>query len=236
MVAESIRTDATANNLANVNTAGFKKDVAVNREFEALLLHRINDGNDTPAIGPLGRGTEIDEIATIQTQGVMHATNNDFDLAIEGKGFFAVETPNGVRYTRNGTFSKNIVGDLVTSEGYQVLGQNGPIRITGNKMTVGDDGRILMDGIETGQLQVVEFADEKQLTKEGASLYIAADGAQNQQATGRVCQGFTEGSNVNVVAEMVNLINGYRAYETNSKAVQSQDQMLEKAVTEVGRV
>lgn len=236
MVAESIRTDATANNLANVNTAGFKKDVAVNKEFESVLIHRINDGNEVAAIGNLGRGTEIDEIATIQTQGQMRATGNDFDLAIDGKGFFAVETPNGVRYTRNGTFTKNIVGDLINNEGYRVLGQNGPIRINGNKMTVADDGRVLVDGVETGRLQVVEFTNEKQLTKEGSSLYNAAADSQSQQATGRICQGFTEGSNVNVVAEMVNLINGYRAYETNAKTVQSQDQMLEKAVTEVGRV
>ncbi|MPN46706.1 Flagellar basal-body rod protein FlgG [bioreactor metagenome] len=166
----------------------------------------------------------------------MRATGNDFDLAIDGKGFFAVETPNGVRYTRNGTFTKNIVGDLINNEGYRVLGQNGPIRINGNKMTVADDGRVFVDGVEAGRLQVVEFANEKQLTKEGSSLYIAAADSQSQQATGRVCQGFTEGSNVNVVAEMVNLINGYRAYETNAKTVQSQDQMLEKAVTEVGRV
>ncbi|MEG6585105.1 flagellar basal-body rod protein FlgF [Dendrosporobacter sp. 1207_IL3150] len=235
MVAESIRTDATANNLANVNTAGFKKDTAVNKEFGEMLLHRINDGADASTVGYLGRGTFVDEVATIHTQGSMRHTGNDFDLAINGKGFFAVETDAGVRYTRNGTFSKNIVGELITNEGHKVLGQNGPIRINGNKFTVGEDGRVLVDGVESGRLQVVEFENEKQLVKEGASLYSAGEN-QERPASGLISQGYTEGSNVNVISEMINLINGYRAYETNAKTVQSQDQMLEKAVTEVGRV
>jgi len=237
MIAESIRNDSIANNLANVNTAGFKKDVAVNKEFGEMLIHRINDGGGAPAIGSLGRGTMIDEIATIHSTGAMRPTGNDFDLAIEGKGFFAVETPAGVRYTRNGTFARNIMGELVTGDGYRVLGQNGtPVRINGNKMTVSDDGRVLSDGIEVARLQVVEFANEKQLTKEGSSLYIASADGASQPATGRVCQGFIESSNVNVIAEMVNLINGYRTYETNAKTVQAQDQLLDKAVNDIGRV
>lgn len=236
MIAETIRTDATANNLANANTAGYKKDVAVNSEFGEMLLYRVNDGNDTPAIGGLGRGTQIDEVSTIQTQGTTRQTGNDFDLAIEGSGFFAVETPAGVRYTRNGTFAKNIVGDLVTQDGNRVLGQNGPIRINGNKMTVSETGQILVDDIPADQLQIVGFADEQQLTKEGSSLYAAAPDIQQQPATGLVLQGYLEGANVNVVSEMVNLINSYRTYEANAKTVQSQDQILDKAVNEVGRV
>ncbi len=236
MIAETIRTDTTANNLANANTAGYKKDVAVNSEFNAMLVYRINDGGQTTAIGDLGRGTLVDEVAVIHTQGVTRQTGNDFDLAIEGPGFFAVETPAGVRYTRNGTFLRNMVGDVVTTEGHRVLGQNGPIRINGDKMTVAEDGQVLVDGIAADQLQLVAFADERQLTKEGSSLYAAADGSQTQPAAGRICQGFLEGANVSVVSEMVNLINNYRAYEANSKTVQSQDQLLDKAVNEVGRL
>lgn len=236
MIAETVRTDATANNLANVNTAGYKKDVAVNTEFGEMLLYRVNDGNNTQAVGSLGRGTQIDEIATIQAQGATRQTGNDFDLAIEGPGFFAVETPAGVRYTRNGTFAKNVVGDLVTQDGNRVLGQNGPVRINGNTMTVTETGQILVDDLPADQLQLVGFADEQQLTKEGSSLYAAAPDLQPQPAAGRVLQGHIEGANVNVVAEMVNLINSYRTYEANAKTVQSQDQILDKAVNEVGRV
>ena len=236
MVAESIRNDVTANNLANVNTAGFKKDVAISRDFASVLIKRINDGGDTPDIGSLGSGAQIDEIATIHSGGAVRATGNDFDLAIDGKGFFAVQTANGVRYTRNGSFTKSAQGELVNSEGQKVLGQNGPIRINGSKMNISDDGSISVDGVEIDRLRVVGFADEKLLQKEGNSLYTAPAGTQALAATGQVKQRYLEMSNVNVISEMVNMINGFRAYETNGKVVQSHDQLLDKAVNEVGRV
>ncbi|MBC8016835.1 MAG: flagellar basal-body rod protein FlgF [Sporomusaceae bacterium] len=236
MVAETMRTDVISNNLANANTAGFKKDVAVTKDFASMLITRINDGADAPVIGSIGIGVSVDEAATIHSPGIMKTTGNDFDMAIEGKGFFTVETPQGVRYTRNGTFAKNIQGELITQDGYRVLGQDGPIRIQGTAMTVGDDGRILVDNQLVGTLQVVEFADEKQLTKEGASLFAAPAGQNRKSGTAGVRQGFLEMSNVNVISEMVNLISNYRAYEINGKVVQAHDQLLGKAVNEVGRL
>ena len=235
MLAESMRTDVISNNLANVNTAGFKKDVTVTKDFTSMLISRINDGADAPVIGGVGVGVVVDEVATIHSTGVMRNTGNDFDVAIEGKGFFAVQTPNGVRYTRNGTFAKNIQGELITQDGYPVLGQNGPIQIKGSKMVVSDDGRVLVDNQPVGKLQVVEFANEKQLTKEGASLYVAPPGL-GKPATGGIRQGTLELSNVNVIGEMVNLISNYRAYEVNGKVVQSHDHLLDKAVNEVGKL
>ena len=236
MMAEMTRTDATANNLANANTTGYKKDVAVSKDFASVMITRINDGQNTD-IGSLGRGTVIDEIAVDQEAGAIRTTGNDLDMAVDGKGYFAVQTPNGVRYTRNGTFTRSSQGELVTQDGYQVLGQYGaPIRLTDTKFVVNANGAVFNNGIQTGQLQVVDFADERQLTKEGASLFVAAGNAQQQPASGSVRQGTLETSNVNVVAEMVNLITGYRAYETNSKAVQAHDQLLDKAVNEVGKV
>lgn len=235
MLAESVRTDVTANNLANVNTAGYKKDIAVTKDFANMLIHRINDGRNTPVIGSMGIGTLVDEIATIQAPGMMRHTANTFDMAIEGKGYFVVETPAGERFTRNGTFSRNAQGELVTQEGHRVLGQGGPIVLgNGAKVEVSGDGRIAVDGIETGVLRVVEFTNEKQLVKEGDSLFNG-NGAQPSQSTSQVRQGVIEQSNVNVVAEMVNLIAGYRAYEVNAKTVQAHDQLLDKAVNEVGR-
>lgn len=236
MVAESIRNDVTANNLANVNTAGFKKDVAVSRDFASVLIKRINDGAETPTIGTLGSGAQIDEIATIHSGGAVRATGNAFDLAIDGKGFFAVQTANGVRYTRNGSFTKSAQGELVNSEGNRVLGQNGPVRINGGQMNISDDGSISVDGVQIDRLRVVDFANEKQLQKEGNSLYTAPEGTQTQTATGQVKQGYLEMSNVNVISEMVNMISGFRAYEVNGKVVQSHDQLLDKAVNEVGRL
>jgi flagellar basal-body rod protein FlgG len=236
MMAEAVRNDSIANNLANVNTAGFKKDVAVTKDFASMLIQRVNDGTEAPVIGSMGTGVVVDEIATIHSSGMMRTTGNDLDMAIDGKGFFTVETPNGVRYTRNGTFTQNSQGELVTQEGYPVLGQNRRIRTNGSKLTVRGDGRVAVDGVDTDQLQLVEFADDKQLTKEGSSLYSAPANAQSQSATGVVHQGVLEQSNVNVVAEMVNMISGYRAYEVNAKSVQAQDETLGKAVNDVGKL
>jgi len=236
MLAESMRTDVISNNLANVNTAGFKKDVAVSKDFASMLLTRVNDGVEAPVIGSIGVGVMIDEVTTIQSTGAMRTTGNDFDMAIEGKGFFTVETPQGVRYTRNGTFAKNIQGELITQDGYRVLGQNGPIRIQGSKMVVSDDGSVSVDNQRVGKLKLVDFGDEKQLAKEGSSLFTAPPGQTGTPATGGVRQGVLEMSNVNVIGEMVNLISNYRTYEVNGKVVQSHDQLLDKAVNEVGKI
>lgn len=234
MLAESIRTDATANNLANVNTAGFKKDAAVNKSFADMLISRINDGPVQP-VGSVGTGAEVDEIVAIHTQGMMRHTGNPLDLAIEGQSYFAVETPTGVRYTRNGAFSRNSLGELTTADGHAVLAENGRLVVNGSSVTVSEEGIVSVDGIEAGRLRLTEFSDEKRLIKEGSSLFQDA-GAGQKQVTGLVRQGTLEMSNVNAVSEMVNLINGYRAYEVNAKAVQAHDQLLDKAVNEVGKI
>lgn len=234
MLAETTRTDTIANNLANGNTTGYKKDIAISKDFASILIHRINDGQNQETIGKLGLGTLIDEIATIQTGGSMRPTGNTLDFAVDGKGYFAVETAAGVRYTRNGAFSRNRQDELVTGDGYRVLGKNGPIRIPDGKVTVDETGRMTVDGVEAGQLRLVDFADERQLIKEGASLFSAPN--NGQAASGKVAQGVLEQSNVNIVSEMVNLIAGYRAYEVNAKTVQAHDQLLDKAVNEVGKV
>jgi len=236
MVAESLRTDVISNNLANANTAGYKKDIAVNKDFANILITRINDGPEAP-VGSTGIGVVVDEIATSQSPGLMRNTMNDFDLAIEGQGFFVIETPQGPRYTRNGTFSKNIRGELITQNGQRVLGQNNrPIIVKGNKMVISEDGRVLVDDVLAGKVQVVDFADTRKLQKEGASLFIAPQNQRPRPATGAVRQGFLELSNVNVITEMVNLISNYRAYEINGKVIQSHDQLIGKAVNDVGKI
>lgn len=236
MVAEMLRNDTIANNLANANTAGYKKDIAISQEFQNVLIQRINDGPQVPTIGSLGRGAMVSEIATIHTSGLMRPTGNSLDVAIEGKGYFTVETPNGLRYTRNGTFSRSSQGELVTGEGFRVMGENGPIRIEGGTVTIAEDGRVQVDGIDVNRMRLVDFADERRLVKEGSSLLIAPNDVAPQAASGLLRQGMLEMSNVNVVSEMVNMISGYRAYEVNAKVVQAHDQLLDKAVNDVGRV
>lgn len=237
MLAETTRTDVISNNLANVNTPGYKKDIAVTKDFASTLIERINDGSDTPVIGSAGVGVIVDEVKPVQTQGPIRQTGNSLDVAIDGKGYFMVQTPNGIRYTRNGTFTQNAQSELVTQDGYRVLGNNNnPIQLRGSNVTITEDGTLLANNVAINKLQYVEFANEKQLDKEGYSLYTAPEGVQPQRATGRLRQGSLEMSNVNVISEMVNLISNYRAYEVNAKTVQAHDQLLQKAATEVGKV
>jgi len=240
MLVESLRADVTANNLANVNTAGFKKDFAVMKDYASRQIKRINDGEQTPEIGTMGSGAWIDTIATSHSTGIMRNTNNSLDFALQGKGFFTIETPAGVRYTRNGTFTRSGNGDLVTQDGYRVLGLTGPINLgaTGQaaQVTAAEDGRLFLDGVENNTFMLNGFEDETRLRKEGSSLFRPPEGVEAQQVTPTVRQGFLELSNVNVISEMVNMIAGFRAYETNSKVVQTHDTLLDKAVNEVARV
>ena len=242
MLAETMRTDVIANNLANVNTAGYKKDVTVNKDFASLLMERINDGQ-VAQIGGMGVGTLVDEVATIHDQGMFKTTGNPLDVAIKGPGFFVVQTPNGERYTRNGSFQRSAQGELVTNDGYRVLGQGGPIQLgDSDKVTISSDGRIQVqqpgqvEAVEIGQLQLVEFADQKQLAKEGNCLFKASANARRQPSSTMVEQSALETANTNAVSEMINLINAYRSYEINSKAVQTHDQLMGRAVNDVGKL
>lgn len=254
MITETKRTDTLANNLANANTNGFKRDEAISREFRPMLIKRINDGinkNDVtsfkqfhvgdsyPVVGTLGLGSHIDEIATEHTQGAFETTGNPLDMAISGDGYFAIQTPNGVRYTRDGNFYKSAGGQIQTVNGQTVLGVNGQgitIPQDATRIMVGSKGEIYADDQQVGQLQLVQFDNRRAVLKQGDNLYYPQEGAQPQPATGEVQQGLLERSNTNVVSEMVELINNYRLYEAGAKAVTTQDSMLEKSVGEVGRV
>ncbi len=254
MITESKRTDTLANNLANANTTGFKRDEAISREFEPMLIKRINDGinkndvtsfkqfhvgNQFPEVGTLGLGSRIDEIATEHTQGAFETTGNPLDLAISGEGYFAIQTANGVRYTRDGNFYKSANGQIQTVNGQTVLGTNGQgITIPQDtvQIMVGSKGEVYADDQQIGQLQLVQFNNRRAVLKQGNNLYFPQEGAQPQPATGEVQQGLLERSNTNVVSEMVELINNHRLYEAGAKAVTTQDSMLEKSVGEVGRL
>ena len=238
MVAETVRTDSIANNLANANTSGYKRDDVIDEEFHPMLLRRIDDhskqdvtsfkgfslGGQAPVVGKLGLGAYTAGIATDHSQGDMQTTGNPLDLAISGEGYFAVQTPQGVRYTRDGNFYRSANGQLVTVNGQAVLDTaNQPITIPEEttSISVGAKGEFYADNEEIGQLQFVQFGGPQAVLK---------------QASGEVQQGMLERSNVNTVSEMVNLIANYRVYEANSKAVTTQDAMLDKSVNEVGRL
>ncbi len=231
MITQEKRTAVIANNLANVNTTGYKRDRALDEEFRPLLIRRINDNvpihvtdfkgfslhRRPPVVGTLGLGAYTSEIAVDHAPGAFMATGNPLDLGISGNGFFVIDTPQGLRYTRNGNFYRMPNGDLVTSDGQAVLSREGrPINIPEDAETKAEDRRAVL--------------------KQGGSLFYPQEGAEPRQATGTIEQGVLERSNANVVSEMVDLIDNYRIYEANSKAVTTQDTMLDHAVNEVGKL
>ncbi|MDR3312286.1 MAG: flagellar basal-body rod protein FlgF [Spirochaetaceae bacterium] len=250
MNAQQSRLDAISNNLANVDTTGYKRDVAVNKAFSELLLRRMGDdgvyqlpsgtGDRAPIIGKIGLGVETNEFYTIFEQGSFKATASNVDAALDGEGFIAVQTPAGERYTRNGAFKLGKEGILETKDGYPVLGENGLIRLSDDRITVTQDGGIYSQ--ETGGLidrfRTVRFDNERYLKKEGTSFWretphsgpphVAEEGERP-----RFLQGYVETSNVNVVNEMVQMIEVNRAYEANQKTIQAEDSMMTTLWTRV---
>jgi flagellar basal-body rod protein FlgF len=241
MTAQLANQEAISNNLANVDTTGFKKDLAVNRAFSSLLINRIGDITDRGmdvTLGSLGTGVQLDSMYTDYSAGTVKATENKFDVALDSNGFFVVNTPQGERYTRDGSFTLAANGDLVTKNGYTVLGQAGVINIpNGADLQINQDGSVVSGGKIINQLRVVDVPDRRLLLKQGQNLFNVTDvGVVTDSANFRVLQGYLETSNVNVVSEMVRMITGMRIYEANQKSIVSQDDTLNRLINEAGRV
>lgn len=243
MNAQQNRLDAISNNLANVDTAGYKKDITVSKSFPELLLRRTNlDGvyetpfgsaEAAPVIGKLGLGVETNENYTDFSQGSFRQTDQNTDIALGGKGFFAVQTPAGERYTRDGNFIIGKEGILLSKDGYPVLGEKGIIHVENDKFTVNEDGIISLQEQDevVDRLKLVRFDNERYLKKVGNNLYATNDIAGSAHiAEGserpKFLQGYMETSNVNVVNEMVRMIEVNRAYEANQKTITSEDSMM----------
>lgn len=267
MVVDMHRMDAIANNLANVDTTGYKEDLAVSKAFPELLIRRMNDDGlykfpfgsmeVAPVVGKLGTGVELNEVYTRFSQGALKETGNSFDLALDGNGFFTIQTPEGERYTRNGTFLIDPNGILVTKEGYPVLGENGIIQIKENNFIVDKQGQVFQNARFAGNpdrlvsmeenewdqterldtLKIVDFSRPRYLKKQGSSLLLSTEesGEPMQAQLGastKVVQGFIEASNVNPVTEMVRMIEVNRAYEANQKSIQTHDALLGRLINE----
>lgn len=337
-VAETKRIDVIANNIANVNTTGYKKDVMVTQNFPEILISKINGGIDkdllrrrvsgsgidsessgdiytastksgyfnvetpkgisrsnsigfrvneegflvTPqgnyilgqngrintggaevtvdatgqvlaggtavdrlkvtnplnVVGHLSYGIHSSEVRVNFEQGQLHPTENSFDLALRDKGFFCIETPEGERYTRNGEFTKDAEGYLVTKEGWKVLAEDGYIRIDGSEMIVNEKGEVFSDAQPAGKLKLVDFDDYTVLRKEGDGLIRIDENIEAEPVitAGAIQQGFLESSNVNSVKEMVQMMAMMRTYEANQKMIKIHDELIGKAVNEIARV
>jgi len=242
--AQQTRMAVVSNNLANVNTTGFKQSQAV---FEDLLYQTVRQSGgqtsqDTELPSGMNLGTGVRVVATekLFSQGSILQTDNALDVAIKGRGFFQILLPDGnTAYSRDGTFQRNSQGELVTANGYTVQPSIN-IPDGAQSITIGNDGTVSVQlaGIPTpsqvGSLETVDFINPVGLQPIGENLFIETASSGTAQAgtpglngLGSLAQGALEGSNVNVVAELVNMIETQRAYEMNSKAISTNDQMMQ---------
>jgi flagellar basal-body rod protein FlgF len=242
MLPKTLKIDVIANNLANVNTTGFKKSNLFVRE----LIKADLVGNQSNLSDPFNK---IPQTADIDfSQGKLEQTKNPLDLAINGEGFFAVETDNGVKYTRNGNFTLSADGAIVTTDGYKVLGEGGelyipdPQKIQADQLTVAKNGEIYIGKKLIDKLQVVNFPKDEngksKLQYAGNNLYSAPNDYSNETSDVRnyeIQQGFLEGSNVNALEEMVNMMQLSSAIQIDQKVIRYQDNSLQQA-NEVGKV
>jgi flagellar basal-body rod protein FlgG len=225
--------DQIANNLANMNTTGFKQSNLFISAYEKYL----NNDEMKPFAN---REITADEVHIDFREGPAMQTGNDLDLMVQGSGFFTVMTPNGVRYTRNGNFSLNQDGFLVTSDGSKVMSTEGFIRFDrdGGTMRANTNGEILQGEIPRGVLRIVDFKKPYAMLRDGSS-YFKPQLPNNPvvQSAGYVIkQGYLEGSNAGSIQNMVEMISTHRNYEADQRALLAQDQTLDKAVNSVGRL
>ncbi len=270
MTSMQVKMDVVANNIANVDKTAFKKDEVIHKNFPELLLHRLNDDgvgwtpmgsfDISPIIGKLGTGVEVNEIHTRFDKGSLKNTLVQTDLALNGKGFFVIQTNKGQRLSRNGAFTIDKNGYLVTAKGFPLMGEQGPIQVKKNNFIVKSDGEVwvnqaieddptriygkdlnqweepvLLDRI---QIRTVDF--DRHLDKEGESFYnVTPESGEarppTEEESPEILQGFLEASNVNIVREMVDMIELQRAYEMNQKTIQTHDSMLGRLINEVAK-
>ena len=243
-LAHERRMQVFANNMANINTAGFKQD---EQAFQAIFPRM------QLAMAPVGRPTALAQQMVRQPLGAgerafvaphtlkttfepsrIRLTGNPLDLAIQGRGFFEVKTPQGTRYSRNGMLSLDTQRRLVTNLGYPVMGTKGEIKIPPGKLEISTQGDIKVDGNPVATIKVVDFPDDRMPQKFTDGLFTSDKGALVKNPHIQV--GHLEESNVNSIGEMVKMIQGMRGYESTQKLIQTLDHMAEVAIQDVGRV
>ncbi len=243
---EQNRMEVLTNNLANVSTNGFKKEGTTSESFSDVLAYKIKDSSENPNIakklGTMNMGVMIGENYTNYDEGSFKQTGNTYDLALSGSGFFTIGFTNksgdtSTMYTRDGAFTVNKDGYLVTKDGDFVMGAKGKIKLSPNLTTsISEDGTVSQDGKTIDQLKITDFKDYNYLEHYGENYFQTVDGAQTQNADATVQSGYLETSNVQVVSEMVEMISVSRAYESNQKIVQTYDKSLEIAVNQLGKI
>lgn len=242
MEAQQLQLNTIANNLANSNTTGFKR---AKIEFQDMLYQRgreagaqSGDGNVLPSHVEMGNGTQVVSTARVFTQGMIRETGGRLDIALDGEGFLEVQLPDGnTAYTRDGSLKVASDGRITTSNGYPVLSNFQPFPQGVQSVSITPTGDVTVrtaQGEQSFRIQVARFNNPAGLRSVGGNLFVETTGSgpaevgnPAENGFGRILQGYVEGSNVNVVEEMVNMITAQRAYEINSKSIQTSDSMLQ---------
>lgn len=247
MLHQQYRLDTITNNLANASTVGYKREGATSKSFEDVMAVKIKDssvGYTIQQIGNMNLGVKIGENYTDYNQGSLRQTENTFDLALQGKGFFGISYTNKngeemTKYTRDGSFTMDANGALRTKDGDYLLSSTGSaieVPTDAANIVVDDLGKIYADGQFIDQIGITDFEDYNYLEKYGENLYTLLEGGTEKEAEATIIQGYLEMSNINVVSEMVEMISITRAYEANQKSIHTADDMLDKSVNSIGVV
>lgn len=233
MLTQSRILTGISNNLANVETPGYKKKEVSASTFGNMVINRV-DSQKTP-IGNMSLITVADRTNTIHSEGSLKNTDRGLDFAIQGEGFFAVQGQNGTVYTRNGSFNVDQDGYLVLDGQGRVLGTNGPIQIGTDDFTADKQGNLSVNGNVVDKIAVYNFADYNNLRTTGAGMFTAAGGAAVMQNP-EILWKTVEGSNVDSAQEMTNAISAQRDLQTCSQAIKMYDQVLSRAVTDIAKI
>jgi flagellar basal-body rod protein FlgF len=255
MIANMNRQTLISHNVSNVETPGFKSTMSTMEDFYKTPVW-AGEGGSSPAapfspvltelsltdrfnyIGAIGLGVQSSQEVTDFTQGALLQSGQPLDMAIQGEGFFRIKTADGECYTRDGRFSRDNAGNLVTVDGYKVLSKSGqPIKFTQQgEIAVSPAGLITVNGISAGQVGLASFTDPKKQLVRGGDNYYKAVGKPDGKTVGTIAQGYTEGSNVNVAMLMTQMISVARSYEAAQQLVTQQDTLLGKAISTLGKI
>lgn len=242
MLTKQAQQETLSNNIANLNTPGFKKDKLIMKSFDEMVIESI-DGKSNPkrkVIGSMEFGVGIDESSTDFSSGIIEETGRSLDFAIDGNGFFTLQDLQGnLKYSRDGRFQVDEEGYIANSQGYRLIGQiNGetaPIQINNSDINLNPDGTFTV-GEDTISFMITKFNDMGALSKESANCYISRDEYGEIDTESHVKQGALERSNVDIVETITEMISIMRNYESNQRVIQSIDETLGKTVNEVGKI
>jgi len=245
MITLEQKQNTTTNNIANINTYGYKNEKLLSKSFDEIKLQNNDNYKNGTAgkkeLGGVSFGVSIDETITDFSQGVLKETNKKTDVGIQGSGFFSVMNPEGnIYYTRDGSFRIDNQGNLITNTGNYVLGKNidngnvEPINVGQGNMTVSPNNIISLDGVNKYSFNIVDFDNYKNLKKQGDNLYSGENSRLVNDTF--VKQGFIETSNIDITTEISNMMTFVREYEANQKVIQTIDSTLQKIANEIGAV